>query len=113
MKRKPTPPKPKPFRLTGKAAAMLGNYLAQIREGITNVCRLHTRDAAPSLKQTAFEELYIDKILAQTVTSVSMSIRSMADGLAAQKEAEARALKGTGDNQVIAPQGDENKKENA
>jgi hypothetical protein len=75
-----------------------------------SVCEIHAHDSKPSLVQGDFEELYIDKILAQTVAAVSASIRTIADGLAAQKEAEAQALNAAANNTVIHPQGG-NKKE--
>jgi hypothetical protein len=111
VKRQFNPPKPKPFRLSGKANARLNNYLAQVRKGIVSVCELHAHDSRPSLKQGDFEELYIDKILAQTVTAVSVSIRAMTEGLTAQREAEAQALKAAENNTVINPQGDNKKEE--
>ena len=58
----------------------------------SNVCEMHTHDSNPSIKQGDFEELYIDKTLGQTATAISVSLHSMVDGLAAQKEAEAANL---------------------
>ena len=107
--RKTTEPNVKPFKLSSKATARLNNYLAQIRQGIKNVCELHTHDSAPSLEQSDFEGLFIDRILAQTVTAVSASIRSMTDGLTAQKETEAQTLKANAETDNN-PQG-ENKQE--
>lgn len=83
---------PKRFKLSGQAQAKLNSYLAEIRRGIINVCELHTHDSAPSLSKEAFEEAYIDKLLGQTATAVSLSIKGMTDGLAAQKEKELRAI---------------------
>lgn len=82
----------KQFRLSGKAAARLNNYLSEIKKGITSVCELHTHDSNPSLGKADFEVAYIDKLLGQTATAVSVSIRAMAEGLQAQKEKEAKAL---------------------
>lgn len=93
MENKPKIITSKPFELSGKATARLNNYLSQIRKGIVSVCELHTHDSSPSLEQSGFEEMYIEKILAQTITAVSTGIRSMAEGLTEQKEAEIQSLK--------------------
>lgn len=92
MKKKRKQPAPKLFKLSGKAQTILNTYLAEIRRGIMNVCELHTHDSAPSMSKANFEETYIEKILGQTVTVVSASIRAMTDGLTAQKENEYQAL---------------------
>lgn len=92
MKNKPKSTAPQPFRLSGSATARLNNYLAQIRKGIASVCELYTHDTAKSMSQAAFEERYIEMILAQTVTAVSASIRSMTEALAVQKEKEHKSV---------------------
>lgn len=84
----------KRFVLSGKAAVRLNRYLAEIRKGITSVCEMHTYDTAPSMSQSDFEVAYIDKILGQTATAVSVSIRAITKGLAEQKEKEAQAISG-------------------
>ena len=48
------------FKLSPKATAHLNKNLAAIREGIVNVCKMHTHDSDPSLTQEDFELLYID-----------------------------------------------------
>ncbi len=83
---------PQPFRLSAAATKKLNKYLAEIRKGIVNVCEMHTHDSNPSIKQGDFEELDIDKTLGQTAAAISVSLHSMVDGLAAQKEAEAANL---------------------
>lgn len=80
--------KAKTFTLSGKAAAKLNAYIAEIRKGIINVCELHTYDSAPSMEKADFEVAYIDKILGQTASAVSISLRAITEGLAAQKEKE-------------------------
>lgn len=92
MKRKAHEPASKPFRLSSKAKKKLNAYLAEIRKGITNVCELHTHDSSPSMSQSEFEEAIIEKILAQTAIAVSLSIKAMTDGLAAQKGKELRKI---------------------
>ena len=84
----------KRFVLSGKAAARLNRYLAEIRKGIISVCEMHTYDTAPSMSQSDFEVAYIDKILGQTATVVSISMKKMTEGLAEQKEKEAQAISG-------------------
>ena len=87
-------PTPKRFKLSNRATVRMNKYLAEIRKAITNVCELHTHDSNPSMKKVEFEEAYIDGILGQTVTAVSMSLRSMEEALQAQKAQEAAALIG-------------------
>lgn len=81
----------KKFKLSNKATTRLNKYLAEIRKGIANVCELHTHDSAPSMSQEDFEEVYVERVLSQTVASVSASIRSMMEALQAQKEREMQA----------------------
>ncbi len=83
---------PQAFRLSAVATKKLNRYLAELRKGIVNVCEMHTHDSNPSMTQDTFEELYIDKVLGQPAAAISLSVRSMADGLSAQKEAEAAQL---------------------
>lgn len=80
------------YKLTTEANKRLNKYLTEIRRGIENVSEMHKHDSAPSMSQTDFEIAYIDKILGQTVTAVSMSMRSISDELAKQKEAELNAV---------------------
>lgn len=74
-------------KLTAEATKRLNKYIAEIRRGIENVSEMHTHDSAPSMSQSDFEIAYIDKLLGQTVTAVSASMRTIADALAKQKEA--------------------------
>lgn len=92
MAKRKSQPISKPFKLTGKAEGMLNKYLAEIRKGIINVCELHTHDSSPSMSKGVFEEAYIEKVLAQTANLVSVGIKAMTDGLAAQKEKEVRKI---------------------
>ncbi len=83
------------FELSDNAKKTLEKYLREIRKSITIVCEMHTHDSAPSLKQKDFEEAYIEKILGQTATVIRLSIKSMTEGLAAQKAKELQeALQG-------------------
>lgn len=92
-KKKLTTTTKRPFNLTNKANAALNKYLAAIKQGILNVCEMHTHDSNPALSQEDFELTYIEKTLGQTATAVSLSQKAIVEGLAAQKEAEAaRAL---------------------
>ena len=79
----------KPFRLSGKAGARLNRYFDEIRKGIINVCEMHKHDSAPSMTQSEFEIAYVEKLLGQTVTAISLSIRSITEALAKpEKETE-------------------------
>lgn len=82
IKTKPT------FKLTKKAEAALNRYLSAIKQGIVNVCEIHTHDSNPSFSQGNFELAYIEKTLGQTATAVKLSQKAMVEGLAAQKATE-------------------------
>lgn len=82
----------KPFRLSGKAGARLNRYFDEIRKGIINVCEMHKHDSAPSMTQSEFEIAYVEKLLGQTVTAISLSIRSITEALAKQKETALKTL---------------------
>ena len=88
-KKKLTTTTTKPFNLTNKANIALNKYLTVIKQGILNVCEMHTHDSSPALKQEDFELTYIEKVLGQTATAVSLSQKAIVDGLAAQKQMEA------------------------
>ncbi len=77
------------FKLTREAEAALNKYLAAIKQGVLNVCEMHTHDSNPALSQKDFELTYIEKTLGQTATAVSLSQKAIVDGLAAQKQKEA------------------------
>lgn len=81
----------KPFTLSGRAAARLNKYLAEIKKGIVNVCELHTHDSAPALKKADFEVMYIDSILGQTANKISFDMHSMVEALKEQKTQEIQA----------------------
>lgn len=74
------------YKLTAEATKRLNKYIAEIRRGIENVSEMHTHDSTPSMTQADFEIAYIDKLLGQTVTAVSASMRTIAEALAKQKE---------------------------
>lgn len=82
------------FKLTRKASDHLNKNLAAIREGIVNVCKMHTHDSNGSLTQEDFELLYIDKVLGQPITAISATIRTLAEQLTKQKEAALEQLTG-------------------
>ena len=84
--------KPQGFKLTAAANKRLNQYMTEIRRGIENVCEMHTYDSATSKSQGDFEIMYIDKILGQAATAVSLSIRSISEALAKQKEDELNAI---------------------
>lgn len=86
------------FKLTRKASKHLNKNLAAIREGILNVCKMHTHDSDPSLTQGDFEVLYIDKVLGQPITAISATIRTLAEELTKQKEAALEQLTGNKNN---------------
>lgn len=86
------------FKLTRKATEHLNKSLAAIREGIVNVCKMHTHDSDPSLTQEDFELLYIDKVLGQPITAISATIRTLAEALSKQKEAALEQLTGNKTN---------------
>ena len=86
------------FKLSQKATAHLNKNFAAIREGIINVCKMHTHDSDPSLTQEDFELLYIDKVLGQPITAISATIRSLAEALTKQKEAALEQLTGNKTN---------------
>lgn len=86
------------FKLSAKATAHLNKNLAAIREGIVNVCKMHTHDSDPSLTQEDFELLYIDKLLGQPITAISATIRTLAEALTKQKEAALEQLTGNKTN---------------
>lgn len=79
-------------KLTAAATKRLNQYITEIRRGIENVSEMHTHDSAPSMTQESFEIAYIDKILGQAATAVSVSMRSIAEALAKQKEEELSAI---------------------
>lgn len=76
------------YKLTAEATKRLNKYISEIRRGIENVSEMHTHDSTPSMSQADFEIAYIDKLLGQTVTAVSASMRSIVEALAKQKETE-------------------------
>lgn len=76
------------YKLTAEATKRLNKYMTEIRRGIENVSEMHTYDSVPSMTQADFEIAYIDKLLGQTVTAVSASMRTITDALAKQKETE-------------------------
>lgn len=80
------------YKLTAEANKRLNKYLTEIRRGIENVCEIHSHETAPSLAQADYEITYIDRLLGQTVTAVSASMRTIIDALAKQKEAELNAI---------------------
>ena len=80
------------YKLSVAAKTKLDKYIAEIRKGIKQVCEMHTYDSAPSLAQVDFETTFIDQILGQTSTAVSISIKAIIDGLQAQKDAEIKAV---------------------
>ena len=80
------------FSLTQKAGRMLDRYFTAIRKGIENVSEMHTYDSNPSMTQAQFEAAYIDKLLATPIAAISATIRSMAEALSSQKEAETKKL---------------------
>lgn len=82
------------FKLTRKATEHLNKSLAAIREGIQNVCEMHTHDSDPSMTQEDFEVLYIDKLLGQPIAAVSATIHTLAEALTKQKEAALEQLTG-------------------
>jgi hypothetical protein len=82
MKKKKTARKP--FRLSGKAGAMLNRNLAELRRGILNVCELHSYDAEGAMDKANFETSYIERVLGQPITAVSASIQAMTASLAKQ-----------------------------
>lgn len=86
------------FKLSPKATAHLNKNLAAIREGIVNVCKMHTHDSDPSLTQEDFELLYIDKVLGQPITAISATIRTLAEALSKQKEEALEQLTGNKTN---------------
>lgn len=83
IKTKPT------FNLSRKATVKLNKYLSAIKQGILNVCEMHTHDSSPSLSQADFELTYIEKTLGKTCSAVALSQKAIIEGLAAQKAAEA------------------------
>lgn len=80
------------FQLTEQAEKRLNKYLGEIRQGIKNVCELHKYESNASLTQTEFEKLYIDKVLAEPITAISLTIRTYADELSKQKSAELQEI---------------------
>lgn len=101
------PKQAKRFRLCNKTQQRLNKYLAEIRRGIINVCELHTHDENPSMTKELFEETYIDQLLGQTATAVSLSIKAMTEALQAQAEAKIKAVMPDAENPAPA----ENKQE--
>lgn len=77
------------FNLTNKANILLNKYLTALKQGILNVCKMHTYDSNPSLSQEDFELTYIEQTLGMTCSAVSVSQKAIVDGLAAQKQMEA------------------------
>ena len=92
------------FELSAAASKRIDRYFAEIRKGIKNVCELHTHDSNPSIKQRDFELLYIDKVLGQPTAAISMSLRTMVDALAKQKETE---IAGSNQGNIIPGKGTE------
>lgn len=86
------PQQAKRFRLCNKNQQKLNKYLAEIRRGIINVCELHSHDENTSMTKEAFEETYIDQLLGQTATAISLSIKAMTEALQAQAEAKIKAV---------------------
>ncbi len=80
------------YKLTAEANKRLNKYLTEIRRGIENVCEIHTHETAPSMTQADYEITYIDRLLGQTVTAISATMRTIIDALAKQKEAELNAI---------------------
>ncbi len=86
------PQQAKRFRLCNKNQQKLNKYLAEIRRGIINVCELHSHDENTSMTKEVFEETYIDQLLGQTATAISLSIKAMTEALQAQAEAKIKAV---------------------
>lgn len=84
------------FKLTSSADRLLNHYLAEIRKGVLNVCEIHMHDSAPSMSKGEFEKAYIEKVLGQTATAVSASIKAIVQGIAEQKERQANAIRQDG-----------------
>lgn len=80
------------YKLTTKANKRLNEYLTEIRQGIENVCEIHTHETAPSMTQADYEITYIDRLLGQTVTAISATMRTIIEAVAKQKEAELNAI---------------------
>ena len=80
------------YKLTAEANKRLNKYLTEIRRGIENVSEMHKHDSAPSMSQSEFEIAYVEKLLGQTVTAISLSIRSITEALAKQKETALKTL---------------------
>lgn len=102
------PQQAKRFRLCNKNQQKLNKYLAEIRRGIINVCELHSHDENTSMTKEVFEETYIDQLLGQTATAISLSIKAMTEALQAQAEAKIKAV--MPDAETPAPA--ENKEDN-
>ena len=80
------------YKLTAEANKRLNKSRTEIRRGIENVCEIHTHETAPSMTQADYEITYIDRLLGQTVTAISATMRTIIDALAKQKEAELNAI---------------------
>lgn len=74
----------KPFRLSGKAGALLNRSFAELRKGIIIMCELHSYDES-ALNKANFETSYIESILGKPIAAVSASIREATAYLAEQE----------------------------
>ena len=80
------------FQLTTAGKRRFNKYMSEIRQGIENVCEMHKHETNASMTQAEFEKLYIDKLFAMPISAISATLRSLAETLTKQKEAELQAL---------------------
>lgn len=80
------------FQLTAAGKARFNEHMLQIRQGIENVCEMHRHETNASMTQAEFEKLYIDKLFAMPISAISATLRSLADALTKEKEAQLQAL---------------------
>ena len=80
------------YQLTMAGKTRFNKYMAQIRQGIENVCEMHKHEKNASLSQSKFEEMYIDKLLATPISAISATLRTLMEALTNEKEAELQAL---------------------
>ncbi len=80
------------YQLTTAGKARFNKYMAEIRQGIENVCEMHKHEKNASMSQSEFEKTYIDKLLATPISAISATLRTLAEALTKEKEAELQAL---------------------
>lgn len=73
------------YKLSKKNEEHLDKVFSELKQGILNVCVLHSHDSAPSMSKATFERAYIDKVVTLPIGIVSADIKHCTAALEQQK----------------------------